>query len=151
VTQAASDEEESLPPVRSADARSAGIECPAGVSLSFQVRANNVEPREPVLARNLLAKDDVRSMVADEGGEHRPEVALVVEASSFACVTERLARARARPDGAVVGPSSEPKSVGPGSDACEEVDLRVPIEFLRLDLFNASTVHDAWSDVPRVD
>jgi len=151
VTQAASDEEKSLPPVRSADARSAGIECPAGVSLSFQVRANNVEPREPVLARNLLAKDDVRSMVADEGGEHRPEVALVVEPSPLSCVAERLARARARPDWAVVGPSSEPKSVAPGSDACEEVDLRVPIEFLRLDLFNASTVHDAWSDVPRVD
>jgi hypothetical protein len=44
--------------VRRADARSAQIGCPCGVARGFQVSAYKVEPRQAVLTRNLLAKDD---------------------------------------------------------------------------------------------
>lgn len=55
-----------LSDVRSADARSADIERPCGVTLDFQVRENKVEPSEAVLACNLLAKDDARAALRDE-------------------------------------------------------------------------------------
>jgi hypothetical protein len=42
-------EVESLPPVRSPDARSAGIKAADGVALSVHVSLNNVEPAEAVL------------------------------------------------------------------------------------------------------
>ena len=45
-----------LPDVRGTDARSAHIRNPDGVTRSFQVRLNNVEPDERVRAGNLLAK-----------------------------------------------------------------------------------------------
>jgi hypothetical protein len=52
---------QSLPDVRSADARSAEIECCAGVTRSLQVRLYKVEPSKSVLARNLLSKEDWRA------------------------------------------------------------------------------------------
>lgn len=122
MTQQASDEEEPLSSVRGADARSAGIECPAGVSLSFQVRANNVEPLEAVLARNLFAKHNVRATLADEGEEGGPEMSLVLEALLVSGVGEGLAGTRPGPDGPIVGPSSESKSEGPSSDSGEGVE-----------------------------
>jgi hypothetical protein len=51
-------EVEPLSDVRRPDARSAQIRSPDGVALSFQVSANNVEPREAIPARNLLPKHD---------------------------------------------------------------------------------------------
>jgi len=57
---------EPLPDVVRAEARSAGINRPAGVGLAFQVRANKVEPTEAVSTRNLLAKDCDRALGADE-------------------------------------------------------------------------------------
>jgi hypothetical protein len=51
-------EVEALSDVRPTDARSAQIGRPDGVTRSFQVRRNKVEPREAVRARNLLSKDD---------------------------------------------------------------------------------------------
>lgn len=39
------------------EARSAGIDCPAGVTRFFQVSLYKVQPAEAVLARNLLPKD----------------------------------------------------------------------------------------------
>jgi hypothetical protein len=50
--------EESLPDVRGAHARSAQIGRPDGVTLVFQVKRYSAEPFEPILACNLLAKDD---------------------------------------------------------------------------------------------
>jgi len=55
-----------LSDVRSADARSADIDRPDGVTFDFQVSVNKVEPSEAVLACNLLAKDDRRSALRDE-------------------------------------------------------------------------------------
>lgn len=51
-------EVKSLADVRRADARSAQICNPDGVTRVFQVSAYKVEPRESVLTRNLLAKND---------------------------------------------------------------------------------------------
>jgi hypothetical protein len=58
--------------VRGADARSAKIKRPDGVTLSFQVRLYKVEPSEAVLARNLFAKNDPRFALSDEVVEVRP-------------------------------------------------------------------------------
>jgi hypothetical protein len=54
------------------DARSAGIDRPAGVSRSFQVSLYKVKPSEAVFARNLLAKDDWRAALRDEPMEGWP-------------------------------------------------------------------------------
>jgi hypothetical protein len=51
-------EEKSLSDVRRADARSAQICRPDGVTLRFQVSRNMVDPCEAIRARNLFAKDD---------------------------------------------------------------------------------------------
>jgi len=58
--------EKPLPPVRRADARSAQIGSPAGISQIFQVKANSGEPFAPIRARNLLSKDRCRSALGDE-------------------------------------------------------------------------------------
>jgi hypothetical protein len=58
--------EQPLPPVRRADARSAQIGCPAGISQLFQVKANSGEPFTSILARNLLSKHRCRAALGDE-------------------------------------------------------------------------------------
>ena len=63
---------QSLSDVRRPEARSAGIDCPAGVARSFQVSRYKVEPSEAVLACNLLAKDDWRAALFDKPVEVRP-------------------------------------------------------------------------------
>jgi hypothetical protein len=61
-----------LSDMRRAEARSAGIDRPAGVARSFQVSLYKVEPAKSVLARNLLAKDDWRAAVFNKPVEVRP-------------------------------------------------------------------------------
>jgi len=63
---------ESLSDVRGADARSAQIRRPKGVTRAFQVSLYKVEPRKAVFARNLLAKDDCRAALLNEPMEVRP-------------------------------------------------------------------------------
>jgi hypothetical protein len=58
--------------MRRAEARSAGIDRPAGVARSFHVSLYKVEPSKSVFARNLLAKDDWRAALADEVVERWP-------------------------------------------------------------------------------
>jgi hypothetical protein len=58
--------EQALPSVGRADARSAQIGTPAGISKVFQVKANSGEPFASILARNLLSKDRCRSALGDE-------------------------------------------------------------------------------------
>jgi hypothetical protein len=66
VGQPVSPDPKSLSDVRRADARSAAIFRPDGVSRSFQVRAYKVEPPETVLGSDLLAEDDFRPGVLNE-------------------------------------------------------------------------------------
>jgi hypothetical protein len=56
--QIGGDPEKSLSDVRGADARSAEILRPAGVTLGFQVSEYVVEPSKPKAARNLLSSND---------------------------------------------------------------------------------------------
>jgi hypothetical protein len=126
-----------------ADARSAEIDRPAGVTRSFQVSLYKVEPSEAVAARNLLAKDDERAALADEPVEGGPKVPLVSKPAALACRAERLAWAGSGPDQPVVGPSGSPKSVGPDADAGEEMMLAVTGELARFDIAYVSLVHVA--------
>ena len=114
---------EPLADVGRAEARSAEIDSPAGVTRSFQVSLYKVEPVEAVLARNLLAKDDRRAALLDEEMPCRPEVPLVSKPLSLACRAERLARETGGPDGSIVGPSGIAEGVGPDADSGAEMDL----------------------------
>ena len=106
-------EVETLPEVRSADPRSAGICRPDGVARSFQVRANKVEPPETVRTRNLLSKDDWRAALLDEREPGGPEVPIVGEAFRSPRLRERLTGAGACPYGARIVPASESQRVQP--------------------------------------
>lgn len=141
-------EEQPLSDVRSPDARSAQIRSPDGVALSFQVSANNVEPREASPARNLLSKDDCRAALADEAEPLGPEVALVVEAEALTGAGEGLAGTASGPDGPVVRPPSKAESVGPGPDAGEGVELHGIREVRRCDVRDAGGIDGSRSDVP---
>lgn len=65
-------ETESLPDVRCATARRAGINRPDGVARRFQVSLYKVEPTEAVRACNLLSKKDVRAALSEEMEDRRP-------------------------------------------------------------------------------
>lgn len=123
--------------MRRADARSAEIERCAGVARSFQVSENNVEPRESVRARNLLSKDDRRTVLADVPEPLWPEVAVVAEAALAARGRERLTRARPGPDFNVVWPSGVAEGAGPSTDAGEGVELREAFEGFRVEVRDA--------------
>jgi hypothetical protein len=121
-------EEQPLSDVRRPDARSAKICVPDGVPRCFQVSVNKVEPRQRVLACNLLAKDDRRASLSDEVEPVRPEMPLIVKRQAFACLAERLAGATACPNSTIVRPPSATKRIAPHSDAGEEMALGVPLE-----------------------
>ncbi len=121
-------EEQSLADVRRAEPRSAGIDRPDSVTRRFQVSANKVEPSKCVRACNLLAKDNVRSALANEPRPVRPEMALITESRAAPRRGEGLAGAGAGPDGPVVWPAGEAEGIGPGSNAGEEMTLGEPPE-----------------------
>ena len=58
-----------------------------------------------------------------------------------------MARARARPDWAIVGPSCETKSIGPSADAREEMALVIAGKFGRQDIFDRPFIDIAWCNV----
>jgi hypothetical protein len=119
-------EPESLATVRGADARSAQICRPNGVTRSFQVSRNSVEPPESVRARNLFAKDDWRPALVNEFEPGGPEVALVVEPSPPTGCAEWLAGATPGPDVGVVGHPGEAQGAAPSADAGEKMPLTRP-------------------------
>jgi hypothetical protein len=137
--------------MRSADARSAEIDRPEGVTLCFHVSVYKVEPSEAVLACNLLANDDWRAALADEPAELRPEVALVVGASLLSGVGEGLAGTTTCPDGAVVRPPCKAERVRPDPNTRKEVDLMKPAKVFWLDIVDAPVVDCAIGDQPGLD
>ena len=112
-----------MPDVERADARSAEINRPDGVTRSFQVSVNTVDPAETICARNLFTKDDVRAALAEQVEPRRPKVAAIVGASALPRARERLTGTAPRPDGAIIGPAGEAQGVGPATDAGEEMAL----------------------------
>jgi hypothetical protein len=151
VCQPLSNKPEALADMRGADARSAQIRHPNGVSRYFQVSAYSVEPAEAVLARNLLSKDNWRMALGDEAIELGPEVPVVIEAFSLPGGAEGLAGAGAGPDGSVVGPSGETEGVGPDADAGEEVALGVAAEVRSSHVPNGSFIYVTFRYQSTVD
>ncbi|GKI71007.1 hypothetical protein NUBL21976_11590 [Klebsiella pneumoniae] len=107
-----------------------------------------VEPYVCVTCCNLFAKDMLRSALADEVEELGPKVPLVSKSISFACRAERLARAGASPDRAIVRPSGEAEGMGPDADPGEKVALGKSSEVVRCDIFNTPFVNFARGDMP---
>ena len=91
--------------MRSAEARSAQIERPEGVTRSFQVSLNSVEPSKSVLRRNLLAKDSDRLVGANEAEELGPQVTVVGKPAFGPGCAEGLAGARSCPNRSGVVPA----------------------------------------------
>jgi hypothetical protein len=137
--------------VRRTDARSAEIDRPDGVVRTFQVSVNKVEPVKAVAACNLLAKHDARAALRDEAEPLRPEVPLVGKSKPAAGRAERLARATAGPDRAVVRPTGETQRVRPRADACEEVALVIADKLLWRDIADIPFVDVAGSNQTRGD
>lgn len=112
--------------MRAAEARSAQIRNPEGVTRCFQVSRYKIEPFEAIRARNLLTKDDCRLALLDEVEPVRPEVPLVSSPLSCACRAERLARARSRPSDKTIGPAGGVEHGVPDCDAAEEMGSPKP-------------------------
>lgn len=126
--------------MRRADAVCAEYRLPNGVTFSFQVCTNSIEPPVPNRSFNLLTKDALRATLADEPEHMRPEVSLVGVAFLLARRRVGLAGTRASPDGSIIGPSSQSKSEGPSADAREEVDLRERFEVGRVNFGDATLI-----------
>lgn len=139
-----------MSPVRRADARSRHNGRPDGVTATFQVSVNSVEPRESSRATNLLANDDRRAALSDEPEPRRPQVAIIRCAAALPGDAERLAGTASGPNRLIVGPSGEAQRVAPSSDAGEEVRLLVSVEVFRLKIGDAPFIHYARSDVSRM-
>jgi len=117
-------EPQSLSDVPRADARSAQIRRPDGVSRVFQISRNTVEPREPIDARNLLTKDRDRSALADEPKPRWPKMARIGGAIAFPRLREGLTGATPGPNRSAVWPAGELEWIAPAADAGEKVALR---------------------------
>jgi hypothetical protein len=111
--------------MRRTDARSAQIERPDGVVLTFHVRRYKVDPRERVFACRLFAKDNARVSLGDEPEPIWPEVAFIGESELFPSNGETLAWTTAGPDFPLVWPSGTPQGVRPNANSGEEMTLSV--------------------------
>lgn len=142
---------EPLADVRGADARSAQIRRPDGISQCFQVKRNSVEPRPSSRARNLFSKHDCRAALGDKPVEFRPEMPLVIGVALAAGVAERLAGAGAGPRGEIVGPAGEAQGVGPSADPGEGVELHSASNVGGLDSADVALDDRAGRDAPGSD
>jgi hypothetical protein len=120
--------------VRGADARCWKYDRPDGVTDTFQVSRNKVEPRPANRCINLFPKDDARAALLDEPVPGGPKVPLVSKRQSLACLAERLARRGTRPNKSI-SPSSQVERQLPAADSREKVR---PVEL----------PHVVWTNVP---
>jgi len=150
VTHPLCDEEQSLSDVRGADARSAEIDRPDGVTRCFLVSVYSVEPRKAIARRNLLSKDDWRAALADEPEPLGPEVPLVCGAAALAGDREGLTGTGAGPDGPVVRPPGESEGVGPGAEAGEGVELGSAHNVICAEVTDGTNIDDSSGDVAGV-
>jgi hypothetical protein len=146
VFHALPDKKQSLSDVRRAEARSAQIESREGVTRCFHVRLYSVEPSERVFACNLLAKDDARTVLANEPIKGRPEVSRVSNPLSPACRAERLAWRAPSKDGPVVWPPGLPQAVGPSSNSAEPVALGKGYNIAGVDIEDRSLINFSRGD-----
>jgi len=127
---------EPLSDVRRIDGASRDIDRPAGVTFSFQISGNSVEPTIASRSRNLLSHDDRGPAGTDEAKEVGPQVPRIVGASTFSRDAERLARARACPERPVVGPSRKAGGDAPEAASGEEMALAEPAQVIRSNIDN---------------
>src|SRR5690606_1277064 len=127
------------------------IRPPDGVTVSFQVSLNKIDPAVSNRCINLFAKDDWRAALADETVEGGPEVAVVGRAFAASSGREGLAGAGTGPDGSVVGPAGKAQGEGPAADAGEEMALGKSAQVIRGDISNVTFVHLSWGNVPVFD
>ena len=123
-----------------ADARSAQIGSPAGISQIFQVSAYSGEPFTSILARNLFSKDRCRPALGDERVKSGPQVSFVGMAFALSRARKRLTRTGASPDAAIIGPACKSERVGPAADARKEMALRKICKFVRQHVFDRSLI-----------
>ena len=100
---------------------------------------------------DLLPEDDRRPAGFDEPEEVGPKVSVVADPFPLAGGTERLARAGAGPDGAVVGPAGEPQGVGPAPSPAEEVVLSMPGKVGWNHVTDVPLVHVPGRQMPGLD
>jgi hypothetical protein len=139
--------EEPLTDVRRADARSAQIGSPDGISCIFQVSTYSGEPFTSVRARNLFSKDRCRAALGDETLKSGPEVAFIGMALSASRARKRLTRAGAGPD-ILFAPSGKLQGVGPAADPGEEVALPVSDKVASAHVDNTSLVNVSGNNEP---
>jgi hypothetical protein len=84
--------EKSLADVWAADARSAQICGPEGMSQHFHVSSYSGAPFAPKRARNLLSKDNCRAALGDEAVKSGPQVSFVGMAFALSSARKRLTR-----------------------------------------------------------
>jgi hypothetical protein len=131
-----------LSSVRRADARSAQIGSPDGISCSFQVSANSGEPFTSICSRNLFSKDRCRPALGDERVKSGPQVSFVGMAFSLSSARKRLTRTGAGPDRPFVWPAGEPERGAPSANPGEKMALCVSFEFIGFDFQDAPFVND---------
>ena len=134
---------------RLAEARSAQIARPEGVTRAFHVSRYKIDPLER--ACNLLSKHDCRAALLNEPEPDRPQVAFIIKSLLLPCRAERLAGAGTGPDRPIIRPSGAAQGVAPHPDPGEEMALCVSRKFPRLDILNFSLVDHAGRHVPRRD
>jgi hypothetical protein len=117
---------QAVPSVGRVDGTSRDNGRPAGVTDAFQVSEHSVEPVLANRRRNLLSHEDSGPSGTGEPKIVGPQVPIVSLGFSLAGDAERLARRRAGPELAAVGPSGETGGDGPSTDAGEEVALPKP-------------------------
>jgi hypothetical protein len=122
-----------------ADASSAQIDGPNGISTPLHVSAYSGEPFKSKRPRNLLSKDRCRSALADEVEPNRPHVPTVKFSALLSTERKRLARTTSCPNRSVIGPAGESQGVGPAADSGEEVTL-LGSAVLGLDFGDASFI-----------
>ncbi len=140
--------EEALPDVERADARSAQIGGPDGISFSFQISAYTGEPFKSILARNLFSKDCWRPALGDEAVKSGPEVSLIGMARSASRARKRLTWTAGSPDFSIVGPLRELEGVGPAANAGEKMALPKRSQFLGIDFDDAAGINGALWQMP---
>ena len=142
------DEPQPLPDVRRTDARSRDTDRCEGVTRSFQVRVNKVEPAVPNRRFNLLTKDNRRAALVNEMEPEGPQVPLVSKPRAPACRAERLAGATSGPDGTAVGPAGKAEGMAPDPDTGKEMALGEPGKLVGSDIKNVPFIHNARRDAP---
>jgi len=145
-----------LPSVRRSDAECAHNRRPAGVTRSFQVSENSIEPdrrgfalstaanlSDNVGACDLLAKNNGRLASADEVEEHGPQVSVIVVTLSFSRAAKRLTRTASSPDTFHVFQAGPPQRQRPATYAAKEVRLPVAAQIIGLDVRYRPAIHVA--------